>query len=106
MTAGDVSEWPRQPGYTEITTYESDCQISGKQRLPAPGHATGRVQGPACPVVLRGSPPRESNRRPHPYHSCCRAPLAEPPQVRGPWVSVVDRGEPWRRARNGTEMAR
>jgi hypothetical protein len=47
MTAGDVSEWPRQPGYTEITTYESDCQISGKQRLPAPGHATGRVQGPA-----------------------------------------------------------
>jgi hypothetical protein len=27
---------------------------------------------------------RESNRRPHPYHSCCRAPVIRRLQVRGP----------------------
>ncbi len=39
-------------------------------------------------------PPAESNRRPHPDHSCCRTPLVKGAEVRGSGVSVVDRGEP------------
>src|SRR5215213_4018771 len=32
--------------------------------------------------------------RPHPYHSCCRAPLVEGAEVKRSGVSVVERGEP------------
>jgi hypothetical protein len=39
-------------------------------------------------------PPPESNRRPHPYHSCCRAPVVEGAQVKWTGVSVAERGEP------------
>jgi hypothetical protein len=33
-------------------------------------------------------------QRPHPYHSCCRAPVIEDAEVKWPGVSVADRGEP------------
>jgi hypothetical protein len=45
-------------------------------------------------------------RRPHPYHSCCRAPVVEGAEVKRPGVSVADRGEPEARVPRGTEMAR
>jgi hypothetical protein len=43
-------------------------QTLWQTRVPALGHAAGRLQDPAWPVGLWWSPPPESNRRPHPYH--------------------------------------
>src|SRR5215216_5753223 len=51
------------------------------------------------------SPPPESNRRPHPYHSCCPSPIEEPAQVIVTRVTVRDRQAPPEPARYGTEMA-
>jgi hypothetical protein len=45
-----------------------------------------------------------SNRRPHPYHSCCRAPV-EDAEVKWPGVSVADRENPWDSPLHGTQMA-
>jgi len=45
-------------------------------------------------LVWGGAPPPESNRRPHPYHSCCRAPVLKGAEVKRSGVSVADRGVP------------
>src|SRR5215211_1410169 len=57
-----------------------------------------RDQGPGSPVgflsphagaiptltcALSWTPPPESTRRPHPYHSCCRPPLLQAPRSNG-----------------------
>jgi hypothetical protein len=52
------------------------------------------------------SPPPESNRRPHPYHSCGPSPIEEWAQVRVTRVTVSDRQEPPETAPYGTQMAR
>ena len=52
------------------------------------------------------SPPPESNRRPHPYHSCGPAPIEAWVQVEVTSVTVSDRQAPSDTARYGTEMAR
>jgi len=52
----------RQAGSLLIRTYKSDWQISGKRRLPALGHAPGRVLDPPGLLVYGGAPPPESNR--------------------------------------------
>jgi hypothetical protein len=63
--------------------------------LTATDGVFGRVSGKRRFGVLRAwSPPPESNRRPHPHHSCCRAPVIEDAEVKWPEVSVADRGEP------------
>jgi hypothetical protein len=51
-------------------------------------------QSSDTPVSLAGGAPPESNRRPHPYHSCCRTPLEEAAEVKRSGVSAADRGEP------------
>src|SRR5215217_6034873 len=52
------------------------------------------------------SPPPESNRRPHPYHSCGPPPIEEPAQVKVTRVTVNDRQAPPETAPYGTYMAR
>ena len=70
------------------------------------GHARGRVLDPAWPAGLWWSPPPESNRRPHPYHSCGPPPIEEWAQDNVTRVTVSDRQAPSESAPYGTEMAR
>jgi hypothetical protein len=51
------------------------------------------------------SPPPESNRRPHPYHSCGPAPIEAWTQVNVTRVTVSDRQAPPEPALYGTQMA-
>jgi hypothetical protein len=55
--------------------------------------------------LLVESPP-ESNRRPHPYHSCGPSPIEESAQVNVTRVTVSDRQAPPAPAVYGTQMAR
>ena len=50
---------------------------------PGAGEPDGRWTRPEL-RVWGGAPRPESNRRPHPYHSCCRTPVIEGAKVRGP----------------------
>src|SRR6266508_1321297 len=59
------------------------------------------LSGRRCPVLsvrfgwgVAPMWPHRSIQRPHPYHSCCRAPVIEDAEVKWPGVSVADRGEP------------
>jgi hypothetical protein len=52
------------------------------------------------------SPPPESNRRPHPYHSCGPPPIESAAQVTVTRVTMNDRQAPPEPARYGTGMAR
>jgi hypothetical protein len=69
---------------TPLRAYESDWQILWQTRLPALGRATGRVLAPGLCCWFVVEPPPESNRGPHPYHSCCRAPVIGAVLVRRP----------------------
>jgi len=73
---------------------------SGRGRL--------RRSGPPRPGTDRpaGHGKADAKPRPHPYHSCCRAPIEEPAQVRVTQVTVNDRQEPHEPALYGTQMAR
>ena len=57
-------------------------------------------------LPLQVEPPPESNRRPHPYHSCGPAPIEGAAQVKVNRVTVSYRQAPSDTARYGTEMAR
>ena len=59
------------------------------------------LSGRRCPVLsvrfgwgVAPMWPHRSIQRPHPYHSCCRAPVLEDAEVKWPGVSMADRGEP------------
>jgi hypothetical protein len=72
--------------------------MSGTTRsaVNGPGSQQHQRDGqPDCEPEQKGPDvAQRSVRGPHPYHSCCRAPVVEGAQVKWPGVSVAGRGEP------------
>ena len=81
-------------------------QIVGKRRSGALRAWNRPGVGPGLTCGFGLEPPPESNRRPHPYHSCGPSPIEERPQVKVTRVTVNDRQQPPETAPYGTEMAR
>src|SRR4029453_5405688 len=53
--------------------HDSDTRLTTS--LPPPTGPEPQDHQLLCWSLACWSPPPESNRRPHPYHSCCRAPV-------------------------------
>jgi hypothetical protein len=71
------------------------------------------LSGRCCPVLsvrfgwsVAPMWPQRSIQRPHPYHSCCRAPIEKSAQLSVTRVTVRDRQCPSESAADGTQMAR
>src|SRR4029453_10121643 len=80
--------------------------IVGKRRFGALLAYVTPGAGPGLSCWFGVDPPPESNRRPHPYHSCGPAPIEGAAQVKVTRVTVSDRQAPPEPAPYGTQMAR
>jgi hypothetical protein len=89
-----------------LKAYKSSWQTFWQTAASGPPLGKAGPAGPAWPAGLWWSPPPESNRRPHPYHSCGPPPIEEWAQVNVTRVTVSDRQRPPVPAACGTQMAR
>ena len=78
----DASQRDRQGSQDDqpslITSQQGMCSLDGRGLIERDDDQR------LCWAERMWSPPPESNRRPHPYHSCCRAPVIGRLQVSGP----------------------